>query len=536
MALLTRRSVLGGLAAGAGLGLAGPAGRLIEKAAAASAPCRSLDDIEHVVILIMENRSFDHLLGTYRGVAGFSDPAVRRQPARGGRPVWYQYGWAPGDTAPHAGHWLLPFHLDTTDPGADAECANDITHAWVAQHRCWNGGAMDGWVRTHVAADGIAGGPTTMGYFRRQDLSFLYSLADAFTVCDRYHCSVMGPTVPNRLYSMSATIDPDGHRGGPVVDNPGTGAQLVAATADFHWKTMPEVLEEHGVSWKVYEVAGSQTTDALSDTVLYYFPPFRDPSSPLFRKGMLPAFPGDFQSDVAAGTLPAVSWLVPSTPLDEHPPAPAPLGQLAATGQVLATLVSNPAVWERTVVFVTYDENGGFFDHVPPPSAARGTPGEWLTARPAVGSNVAADGSVVDGPVGLGFRVPMLVLSPFSVGGLVCSQTFDHTSTLRFLETRFGVPVPNISAWRRSVTGDLTAAIDFAGSGGSSAGVDVLASAGPGAVAVLPRIAAQCAEMIPASAQSAPYPVPTPQILPAQEPGRARPPSGPVCRPAPRSQ
>ena len=534
MALLTRRSVLGGMAAGLGLGLTGPAGRLIEKATAAAAPCRSLDDIEHVVILIMENRSFDHLLGSYRGVAGFSDPAVRRQPARGNRPVWYQYGWGPGDTAPHADHSLLPFHLDTANPDTDAECANDITHAWVAQHQCWNGGAMDGWVRTHVAADGIAGGPTTMGYFRRSDLGFLYSLADAFTVCDRYHCSVMGPTVPNRLYSMSATIDPDGHLGGgPVVDNPGSGVQLVSATADFHWKTMPEMLEDHGVSWKVYEVAGSQTTDALSDTVLYYFPPFRDPSSPLFRKGMLPAFPGDFQSDVAAGTLPAVSWLVPSTPLDEHPPAPAPLGQLEATGQVLATLVSNPAVWERTVVFVTYDENGGFFDHVPPPIAARGTHGEWLTTKPAVGSNVASDGSVVDGPIGLGFRVPMLVLSPFSVGGLVCSETFDHTSTLRFLESRFGVAVPNLSPWRRSVTGDLTAAIDFAGNGGSSAGTDVLAASGPQAATSAQRIAVQCAEMAPASLQSEPYPVPTPQAPPSQEPGRARRPSGPTCRPSP---
>jgi phospholipase C len=522
------------MAAGLGLGLTGPAGRLIERAAAAPARCRSLDDIDHVVILIMENRSFDHLLGSYRGVAGFADPGVPRQRARGGRTVLCQYGWVPGGTTPHASHWLLPFHLDTADPGTDAECANDITHAWVAQHQCWNGGAMDGWVRTHVAADGMAGGPTTMGYYRRQDLAFLYSLADAFTVCDRYHCSVMGPTVPNRLYSMSATIDPDGHLGGgPVVDNPPTGLQLVSATADFHWKTMPEMLENHGVSWKVYQLAGSQATDELSDTVLYYFPPFRDPSSPLFQKGLLPAFPGDFQSDVAAGTLPSVSWVVPSSALDEHPPAPAPLGQLEATRQLLATLVANPAVWERTVVFVTYDENGGFFDHVPPPGAARGTPGEWLSAKPAVGSNVAPDGSVIDGPVGLGFRVPMLVLSPFSVGGLVCSQTFDHTSTLRFLESRFGVGVPNLSAWRRSVTGDLTAAIDFAGSGGSGAGSEVLASAGPQVATDAQRVAVQCAEMIPAEAEPHAYPVPTPQSVPSQEPGRARRPSGPVCGVAP---
>ena len=369
-----------------------------------------------------------------------------------------------------------------------------------------------------------------MGFYTREDLGFMYGLADAFTVCDQYHCSVMGPTVPNRLYSMSGTIDPDGRLGGgPVISNPSSGVQLASPTATFDWQSMPQALEANGVSWKIYQVPGSQTTDAFTDNVMFYFKPFRDPSSVYFQKGMLPAFPGDFQSDVAAGTLPQVSWLAPTSPLDEHPPAPPPVGELFTIRQVLATLVSNPAVWERTVVFVTYDENGGFFDHVAPPTAPIGTPGEWLTTKPAIGGNVGPSGVVIDGPIGLGFRVPMLVLSPFSVGGLVCSDIFDHTSTLRFIETRFGVPVPNLSAWRRAATGDLTSAIDFAGGGRSADGLGALLAAGPQTATDLGRVAVQCANMGVSNLQSSGYPVPTPQSTPHQEPGTAQRPSGLTC-------
>jgi phospholipase C len=389
---------------------------------------------------------------------------------------------------------------------------------------------MDRWVAEHIASDGVASGPTAMGFYTREDLEFYYGLADAFTLCDHYHCSVMGPTVPNRLYSMSGTIDPDGTLGGgPVISNPSSGVQLVSPTATFKWRTMPQALEENGVSWKAYQLPGSQSTDAFSDTPLYYFEPFRDPTSVYFQKGMLPAFPGDFQTDVAAGTLPQVSWLVPSTPLDEHPPFPPPLGELATTRQVLETLVSNPAVWERTVLFVTYDENGGFFDHVAPPTAPLGTAGEWLTTKPAIGGNAGPGGSVINGPIGLGFRVPMLVVSPFTVGGLVCPETFDHTSTLRFIESRFGVPVPNLSAWRRSVTGDLTGAINFAAGARSTPGLGALLASGPQVASDAERVAVQCANYAGSMTGSSPYPVPTPQSVPHQEPGQATRPSGLRC-------
>src|SRR5205823_4933947 len=127
-----------------------------------------------------------------------------------------------------------------------------------------------------------------------------------------------------------------------------------------------------------------------------------------------------------------------------------------ATHDILATLTANPLLWQKTALFVTYDENGGFFDHVPPPVPAAKTPGEYLTVSPLP---AAAEG--IAGPIGLGFRVPMLVVSPFSRGGFVCSQVFDHTSTLLFLERRFGAEVPNLSAWRRHTVGDLTAAFNF---------------------------------------------------------------------------
>ena len=164
---------------------------------------------------------------------------------------------------------------------------------------------------------------------------------------------------------------------------------------------------------------------------------------------------GQFQVDAANGTLPQVSWIWAPVVQSEHPPAPPEYGEFT-TDQILRALTGNPDLWAKTALFVTWDENGGFFDHVPPPIAPPGTKGEYVTVASLPDS---AEG--IRGPIGLGFRVPLLVVSPFSRGGFVASQTFDHTSLLRFLETRFGAEVPNLSAWRRSVTGDLTSAFNF---------------------------------------------------------------------------
>jgi phospholipase C len=307
---------------------------------------------------------------------------------------------------------------------------------------------MDSFVSGHLAADGSTNGPLCMGYYTRADLQFYYALADAFTLCDNYYCSMIGPTDPNRLYSMSATLDPAGTSGGPILS---TSESRVDRYQTLSWTTMPEQLEAAGISWKVY---GSADGD-FGDNVLPYFKQYW--SNPILNaKGMTPLYPADFAADVKAGTLPQVSWVLAPLISSEHPPAPVVYGE-AVAAQVLQTLVSNPAVWAKTALLITYDENGGYFDHVAPPTAPAGTAGEYLTVSP-----LPSDASGVAGPIGLGFRVPTLVVSPFSRGGFVCHDTFDHTSTLRLIESRFGAEVPNLSAWRRSVTGDMTTAFNFA--------------------------------------------------------------------------
>jgi phospholipase C len=338
---------------------------------------------------------------------------------------------------------------------------------------------MDSWVKVHTMPqyEG-AGGTTVMGYYDRGDLPFYYSLADHFTLCDGYHCAVLGPTHPNRLMQMSGTMDPDGRAGGPITDTNSEPDVLWSCT----WTAMPELLEDAGVSWKVYNpsnlgVSGKYASLAqyetwnpalynptvnpevmtVSDTVLPYFTAFRNPASTLYQKSFLPTFPNDFASDVSSGSLPSVSWIIPPAGFDEHPSG-SPARGMWFTSLVLDALTSNPAVWARTALFLMYDENGGFFDHVPPPTPAPGTPGEYLTARPK-GGNPTPDTLGIAGPVGLGVRVPMLVLSPFSRGGHIASDVFDHTSQLKLIGRRFGVEVPNVSAWRGATVGDLTSTL-----------------------------------------------------------------------------
>ena len=506
----TRREVLGGGLGGAAAALLAACGRsTAQRAASIGAAGSDLGAVEHVVYLMLENRSFDHYFGTYPGVRGFDDH-------RAGDPGVFAQSW-PADAGGGAAHadTLLPFHLDTTS--ADAECTFDLSHDWDAQHMCWNGGAMDRWVSTHTmpAFEGPGSGVLTMGYYTRQDLDFYYALADAFTLCDGYHCSVMGPTHPNRLHAVSGTLGPDGHEGGPVLfTNSADSAQFSVS-----WPTIPERLQAAGVSWKTYNGKGaayrpdSGVEMAVSDNILLYFSQYKDPSSELFRRAFNPLYPDDFRRDVAGDTLPQVSWIMPTVGLDEHPPSPPAVG-MAFTHGVLSTLVSNPTVWSKTVLFVMYDENDGFFDHVAPPTPPPGTPGEYLTVDP-----LPSQAHGIAGPVGLGFRVPMLVLSPFSRGGYVCSDTFDHTSQMRFLETRFGVHAPNISAWRRSVTGDLTSTLHVSTPDRS---VPTL-PATPGRDD--PRVSRECLLQQLSELDvndPAPYPVPSIQQMPIQESGNPK--------------
>jgi phospholipase C len=514
---VTRRELLAAGALGsAALGTSALlSNSLISRALASGPACGSLNDIEHVVILIQENRSFDHYFGSYRGVTGFADPAVLPLTDGSGLSVFAQPGYPNGYDGDH----LYPFHLDSFHNG---ECTNDINHSWGPQHTFWDNGKMDAFVSGHEAADGRANGPLTMGYYTRQDLSFYYALADAFTICDHYFCSVIGPTDPNRLYTFSANLDPAGTNGGPILS---TSSTRVERYGTLSWTTMPEQLRAQNVSWKVY---GSPDGN-YGDNVLPYFKQYQtDPT--LAANALVPTYPGDFQADVAAGTLPEVSWVLAPLISSEHPPAPEEYGEVVAAN-VLNTLVSNPSVWSKTALFITYDENGGFFDHVPPPTPPTGTAGEYLTVNP-----LPADASGVVGPIGLGFRVPLLVVSPFSRGGFVSKQTFDHTSLLRFLETRFGAEVPNLTAWRRAATGDLTGAFNFAR-------VDTSVPSMPQPSATDSRITmSSCAASAPLDLATdstnslkdieqtvvKPYPVTVNSSAPPQEGGKAPAPSGPV--------
>jgi phospholipase C len=492
-------------AGGAGLvaavsGRAGTGAAAIAKASNTAPAGSDLGAIEHVVFLMQENRSFDHYFGSYPGVRGFNDH-------RAGHLGAFAQAWPGGRE-----RTLLPFHLDTAS--GIGECTYDLDHSWKGQHLSRGPGDNSAFVATHTMAEyeGPEHGTLTMGYYRRSDLPYYYALADAFTICDNYHCSVFGPTHPNRLMALSGTIDPDGHAGGPVL----LTNEDSHAVYSVSWDTMPEVLEDAGVSWKVYNPEGVLYTPGFieqhglvaSDAVLPWFRQYSNPSSALYQKAFLPLYPSDFTSDVAHGTLPAVSWLIPPIGYDEHPPAPPAMGEWY-TSQVLATLWSNPSVWAKTVVFMTYDENDGFFDHVAPPVAPPGTPGEYVSVSPLPG-----DASGVSGPVGLGYRVPMLVISPFSRGGHVASEVSDHTSQLRFLEARFGVRAPNVSAWRRRHTGDLTSTLHM---GHGVVRRPVLPSTVHDQQASMAALGCSAGDLVGAGNGQPPYPVPAHQSMPRQE-------------------
>ncbi|MDG4530967.1 phospholipase C, phosphocholine-specific [Streptomyces sp. AV19] len=421
---MSRRRLLGsaaGAAGGAALALLPPS---VQRAVAAGpAGQGSLRDIKHVVMLMQENRSFDHYFGTLKGVRGFADPDALRLST--GRSVFHQ----PDPENPKG--YLLPFRLDTRRTSAQA--IPSTSHAWSVQHEAWNGGRMDRWLPAHRKADG-RNGPYVMGYHTREDIPFQFALAEAFTLCDAYHCSVFGPTWPNRLYWMTGTIDPGGTRGGPVINN--------TMPSPYRWTTYAERLQRAGISWRVY-----QQEDNYGCNMLEWFRSFRDarPGDPLYERGMRRLPEGTFEDDARNDRLPAVSWIIPTGPASEHPDS-LPAAGADFVAKKIEAIADNPEVWAKTVFILNYDENDGLFDHVPPPVPPKGTKDEFVGGL----------------PIGGGFRVPCLIVSPWTVGGWAAGETFDHTSALRFLERWTGVREPNISAWRRRTFGDLTSAFGFA--------------------------------------------------------------------------
>ena len=453
-------------------------------------------DVQHVVILMQENRSFDQYFGTLKGVRGFGDRMTI--PVPNGRKVWQQ------ERA--NGTVITPYHLDGT--ANNAQRVSGTPHSWLDSQQAWDNGRMSRWP--------VAKTDTSMGYFKEQELPYQFALANAFTICDAYHCAMHTGTDANRSFHMTGT-------NGAVpqnvafVNNEWDAINGVPSDANtgYTWKTYAERLQEAGVSWISYQ----NMPDEWGDNMLGAFQSFRranlasgfpvssggapnapytstgqalpyhaydaasdNAANPLY-KGVANTLPGNkpeeyldaFKRDVREGKLPQVSWVNAPSIYCEHPGPSSPVQGAWFLQEVLDALTANPEVWSKTVLLVNFDENDGYFDHMPSPSAPSQNAdktyagkttlpeadlqAEYFTHGAPAGSRSqpAPDGRVY----GPGPRVPLYVISPWSRGGWVNSQVFDHTSVLRFLEARFGVKEPNISPFRRAVCGDLLSTFNF---------------------------------------------------------------------------
>lgn len=528
-------------------------------------PGTTWKDAEHVVILMQENRSFDHCYGSLQGIRGFNDPRAMTLPNK--NPVWLQQN-AKGET-------FVPFRLNIKD--TNATWMGSLPHGWTDQTDARNGGAYDKWLEAKKSGHKeYKDMPLTLGYYNREDVPFYYSLADAFTVCDQNFCSSLTGTTPNRLYLWTGKTRHDDQTVA-VVRNEEADYQT-----EVNWKTFPERLEENNISWKIYQnevsvgVGFEGEEDAwlanFGDNPIEYFTQYNvrflpahmkylpkkvewlrseiakgeertkslaegdelkrlewriaygkkelelslkhlDQFTPENHAKLSPqekalhekAFvnnindpdyhslvtlkyddngteremkipKGDlfyqFRNDVKNGKLPTVSWLVAPENFSDHPSAP--WYGAWYLSETIEILIKNPEVWKKTIFILCYDENDGYFDHVPPfvppvpndPSTGKASTGidlntEYVSLADDLKRKPASQAR--GGTIGLGYRVPLVIASPWSRGGAVCSQVFDHTSIVMFLEkflshkTGKEIKESNISEWRRTVCGDLTA-------------------------------------------------------------------------------
>jgi phospholipase C len=443
-----------GSAAAAAAGLsAGPAAASVARRSAAARALPkgwtgTIADLKHVVILMQENRSFDHYFGTLSGVRGFGDKQALVW--QNGNNIFQQPDAARTDLG-----YLLPYNLTDQVDG-------DLDHSWPGDHEAWNGGLWNQWVPAKTEE--------TMGYFTRDEIPFQYALADAFTLCDGYHQAIMAPTSPNRMYFWSGTSagwtsNPNDYE---VDFGPDAGTPEVT--------TYPELLQAAGIDWQVYtnDTVGDVGTypgyflGDYGDNPLWFYQQYNSTNSreggtsELAIRGAVTPWQNatargqiinethaayvlsTFINAVNSNTLPQVSWIVAPAGYCEHPSYTPDFGA-HYVNTVLHTLFSNPELWSTTALFITYDEHDGFFDHQLPPFPPASVTDEYIEGL----------------PIGLGTRVPMLICSPWTRGGWVDSNVYSHTSMLQFLAAWTGVQPVNITPWRASVTGDLTAAFDF---------------------------------------------------------------------------
>ncbi len=355
---LSRRRALRTIGLVAGAGLATEAGVLAVERLSASALTSQSNPIQHVLIACQENHSFDNYFGYYPNAGSFGVPANYSQPDGNGGTVTPQ-------------HALFPITSDTS-------------HTWQSIHSEWDNGRMDGFY--------TADGSDALTYYDGSDLQYYYALAGAFTLCGNYCCPVLGPTVPNRLALVSATC------GGYTIDSLGGGG--------VDWPTIADLLDAHGVTWKCYNLGlGTGSNPSLEHfNGLSFFQKWQNDARLQFSED-------DYHNDLNNGTLPQVSFLITEALISEHPPADIQWGQ-QEMADVIAKLMASSA-WTSSALFLTYDEGGGFFDHVAPPQ--------------------------VDA-YGLGFRVPTVVVSPYARRGYISGQVYEHASLLKFIERRFALP------------------------------------------------------------------------------------------------
>jgi phospholipase C len=348
----------------------------------------TLPGIEHIVMLMVENHSFDNIWGMLGRGDGFELDAS-------GNPIATNpYG---NGSIQHA------FHMPTT-----CQLQQQPSQEWSAAHNSYDNGTMDGFVSTPIGStSSLLVGGVAMGYWTREDLPFMYDLGRTFPIADRWFASLLGQTDPNRQYLIAATS-----RG--MTDN--TKAFLTSVPPNG---TIFNMLDSYGISWKNY-VANFP----LRATPELY--PISDTFTEIIHRASI----DQFFTDAAAGTLPSFSFLDPDyNTQSEENPENIVLGE-AFTSDVVNALGASP-LWNKTLFILNYDEWGGYYDHVPPPPAL---------APDDVPPMVASGEYVYEGFARYGFRVPAVVVSPYAKKDYVSHLVYDHTSVLAFLERKWNLP------------------------------------------------------------------------------------------------
>ncbi len=346
------------------------------------------------VYMMLENRSYDHYFGARSMIEGKPGDGLKMTMTNKDR----------------SGVDIAPFV-----PARDAMCDPDPPHGWNALHASWNNGACDGFVVQHQLDHSSTTLVDPMQYLTREQLPITWALADAYTTCDRWFCSVMGPTLPNRAYWHAATSF------GIGID-PNANSEILTAFNSVPVPTIYNRLHDKNVDWAYYY--GSLPVVSLLGNP----GPYQLDLGPSDGTGRVRRFgdskqrAGQFFEDAAAGKLPTVSYIDPSFGSnDDHPPLHPILGQELIASVYLA-LAKSPQ-WKNTLLVITYDEHGGYFDHVPPPTTVDDTLAKF--GKPGFEQ--------------LGFRVPTMVIGPYAKQSYISSVQYDHTSALKHLQNTFGL-------------------------------------------------------------------------------------------------